>query len=142
MHKGTILLLDSRPERARTTQFLLQLANYQVAVVGNDEEAYNWLVSREDSPEQASLLLINDFLPESPILGLLPQLRGRGVQFPVLLVDRDNKAGNELDGSNSVACCLRDEMLGRIRTLLATTQTLQHPREGPQVNGASRTGTE
>lgn len=121
MNKRSILLLDAKPDRARSTQFLLQLANYQVAVVTSDEEAYNWLASRDDSCEQASLLLINDFIPDSPILRLLPQLRARGVQVPVLLVDRNNNAGNELAGIDSAASCLLDEMLGQIRTMIAAS---------------------
>ena len=125
MNKQLILLLDPLPERASSTQFLLQLANYQVAVVGSDEEAYNWLASRNDSSEQASLLLLNDFLPESPILLLLPQLRRRGVLVPVLLVDRDNKGSDEFANSDSIACCVLDEMLGRIRTMVATSGILE-----------------
>lgn len=125
MNKQSILLLDSKPDRASATQFLLQLANYRVAVVSNDEEAYNWLASRNDSPEQASLLLLNDFLPEAPILHLLPQLRKRGVQVPVLLVDRDNKGSDEFANSDSIACCVLDEMLGRIRTMVVTSGILE-----------------
>ncbi len=122
MNKPSILLLDNLPERASSTRFLLQLANCQVAVVNSDEEAYNWLVSRVDSSEQASLLLLNDFQLQMPILKLLPQLKKRGVSLPVLVVNRDNnRAASELAGSESVVCCSLDEMLGQVRLMAAVS---------------------
>lgn len=120
MNNLPILLLDPVVERACDTQFLLQLANYTVAVVHNDDEAFNWVVNRRDSAENPVLLLCNYFQAEMPILQLIPQLRQQTVAIPVLFVCRDNVQECAVIASvkGTIYCCRPENMLSQIKTLV------------------------
>lgn len=120
MKNVPILLFDPHLERGCDARFLLQLATYQVALVHNDDEAFNWIISRLGSSEQPALLLVNYFSPDMPLLQLLPELRKQGASVPVLFVARD-----DLDDCSTVAaeqkavyCCRPENMLSQVRALV------------------------
>lgn len=124
MEKVPILLFDPQLERAGDAQFLLQLATYQVALVHNDDEAFNWVISRLDSIEQPALLLVNCFAVDMPLLQLLPELRRQGAQVPVLFVARDDltDCAAVASGVDAVYCCRPENMLSQIRGLVTDYQ--------------------
>jgi CheY-like chemotaxis protein len=115
-----ILLLNPIVERACDTQFLLQLANYQVSAVYKDDEAFNWIVNRHDSAEQTSLLLINYFQIGMAMLQLIPQLRQQAILIPILFVCRDELSDCTVIASaeEAVFCCRPENMLSQIRSLI------------------------
>lgn len=119
MNDFSILILDPLSERGRNAGFLLQLAKYRVSVVENDDEAFNWIVSRRDSADSPALLLVNDCYAEMPIFTLLAELRRQGVSLPVLFVERgaDSACLTALGALEAVYFCRPDTMLTRIRAL-------------------------
>jgi len=121
MEKLPILLLDPSIERACDAQFLLQLAQYRVSLVHQDDEAFNWIISRLDSIEQPALLLVNYFQVDMPIFSLIAQLRQRGAKLPILFISRDEIADCAALAMNheAVYCCRPENMLGQLRVLTA-----------------------
>ncbi|SHI88494.1 hypothetical protein SAMN02745165_01017 [Malonomonas rubra DSM 5091] len=115
MSEQSILLFDSSLEKVSSTRFLLQLANYRVAVVRSGEEAFNWLVSRANSSSQASLLVINDHSQSLSLLDLLPQLKQQGVAVPMLSVLRDEIRFSGEDAE--FVLCRPENLLGQVRAL-------------------------
>jgi DNA-binding NtrC family response regulator len=126
MDNQPILLLDTLVERGCDTQFLLQLAHYQVAMVHNDDEAFNWLVSRRESTEQAMLLLVNDFQSDMPILQLIPQIRQQGMLLPILIVARSELADCAAIAVEQEAlfCCRPENTLNQIRLIASQRETV------------------
>lgn len=119
MNSSQVLLFDPIIERGRGSEFLLRLASYPVALIHDEEEVFNWVISRLDSAEFPALLVVNYFHHEMPLLRWLPQLRSHGARMPVLFVCREEMAECSLAAAQSAHdYCLPENMLGRIRSLI------------------------
>lgn len=120
-----VLLVEQDRARGKRLEFLLRLAAYQVRYFASVEEAINWRTTCSVDIEDKVCLLLGTPGPALELATLLQQLHTRGLQLPVLLVNRTPSSFvPRLDERRQLAClgvriCEPTEISGELAAIFA-----------------------
>ncbi|AJF07442.1 hypothetical protein [Geoalkalibacter subterraneus] len=125
MSDARVLMLDWCTDACRETVFLLRLRGCQVTVVRDGHEMLNWFFSQMSSDIPFDALVVNRFQRIEEVEEIFETLRMRGVQTPVLLVEREDLPRNfDIEQWGGRTCHPRD-LVGSLTGFLQLDPVLQ-----------------